>query len=80
MEQVLKDVADERGRQVRIWGNMHDDDNKIANFVQYIHDYAAWARLKAGMNNMTEARERLIQVAAIAVAAVEQIDRHDQTR
>jgi hypothetical protein len=40
-----------------------------------IQDYAGWARTMAGMNSPDKARNRLIQVAALAVAAVESIDR-----
>ncbi|MBK5230230.1 MAG: hypothetical protein JJE27_03555 [Thermoleophilia bacterium] len=75
-ETVLADVAAERSRQDAKWGGAeHDDKHSTADFVQLIEDYAGWARVMAGMRSDGKARERLIQVAALAVAAVERIDR-----
>lgn len=73
---VLADVADERKRQDEKWGGPeHDDQHDTAAFVQLIEDYAGWARTMAGMGSNHKARVRLIQVAALAVAAVESLDR-----
>lgn len=73
---VLGLVAAERKRQDDKWGGAaHDDQHSTASFVQLIEDYAGWARTMAGMNSPAKARNRLIQVAALAVAAVESIDR-----
>lgn len=75
-DDVLKEVALERGRQDGKWGGPnHDDQHSTAEFVQFIEDYAGWARQMAGMGSHDKARRRLIQVAALAVAAVESIDR-----
>lgn len=75
-DEVLIEVADERLRQDDKWGGQaNDDSHSTAEFVQLIEDYAGWARTMAGMNSPAKARERLIQVAALAVAAVESIDR-----
>lgn len=68
----LADVADERERQDAKWGGpSHDDHHSTADFVQLIEDYAGWARTMAGMDSHDKAERRLIQVAALAVAAVE---------
>lgn len=75
-ETVLTDVAIERERQDAKWGGpSHDDIHRVADFVQFIEDYAGWARQMASMLSYDKARHRLIQVAALAVAAVELIDR-----
>lgn len=75
-KRVLFDVEKERQRQNDKWGGAeHDDHHTTAEFVQLIEDYAGWARTMAGMNSLDKARNRLIQVAALAVAAVESIDR-----
>jgi len=75
-EKVLGEVLEERERQDRKWGGPnHDDQHDTATFVQLIEDYAGWARVMAGMDSADKARQRLIQVAALAVAAVEAIDR-----
>lgn len=76
MNYVLEDIAKERARQDQKWGGAsHDDEHTTAEFVQLIEDYAGWARTMAGMNSTDKARNRLVQVAALAVAAVESIDR-----
>lgn len=75
-ETILAEVARERLRQDGKWGGpTHDDTHSTAEFVQWIEDYAGWARMMASMNSPDKARNRLIQVAALAVAAVESIDR-----
>lgn len=73
---IIIEVAQERNRQDMKWGGAaHDDHHTTAEFVGLIEDYAGWARVMAGMDNLEKARNRLIQVAALAVAAVESIDR-----
>jgi len=73
---VLAKVAAERQRQDEKWGGpAHDDSHATADFVQLIQDYAAWARVMAGMGSPDKARRRLVQAAALAVAAAESIDR-----
>lgn len=74
---VLRDIVNERARQDGKWGGPeHDDQHSVATFVQLIEDYAGWARVMAGMDSMDKARRRLVQVAALAAAAVECIDRN----
>ena len=73
---VLADISRERARQDGKWGGQaHDDNHSTADFVQLIEDYAGWARTMAGMNSPDKARNRLVQVAALACAAVEVLDR-----
>ena len=73
---ALWDVHSERQRQDQKWGGAeHDDQHTVAEFVQLIQDYAGWARVMDSMNSPQKARTRLIQVAALAVAAVESLDR-----
>jgi len=79
MNNVLVEISDERERQDKKWGGAgHDDQRHPQDFVQLIEDYAGWARVMAGMNNPEKTRKRLIQVAALAVAAIESIDRKQQ--
>lgn len=69
---LLAEVAEERMRQDGKWGGpAHDDQRSTAEFVQLIEDYAGWARTMAGMRSPEKAERRLIQVAALALAAVE---------
>lgn len=73
---ALQDVLSERKRQDGKWGGpSHDDNHTTAEFVQWIEDYAGWARMMDSMQSFDKARRRLVQVAALAVAAVESIDR-----
>lgn len=73
---VLQDVAGERKRQDGKWGGAnHDDHHSVADFVQLICDYSGWARVMSGMGSADKARRRLVQVAALAVASIESIDR-----
>jgi hypothetical protein len=75
-EPVIQNVIAERLRQDEKWGGAsHDDHHTVADFVQLIEDYAGWARTMAGMDSVDKARNRLIQVAALAVAATQMIDR-----
>lgn len=75
VRQAVQDVETGRQRQDGKWGGpAHDDHHTTADFVQLIEDYAGWARTMAGMDSH-KARRRLIQVAALAVAACEAIDR-----
>lgn len=73
---VLMEVSDERERQDQKWGGAaHDDEHDVYDFVEIIKDYAGWACRMDEMGSHDKARKRLIQVAALAVAAVESIDR-----
>lgn len=73
---VLAEIQTERDRQDSKWGGEnHDDGHSVGFWVQLIKDYAGWARVMAGMGNIAKTRRRLIQVATIAVAAVQSIDR-----
>ncbi|HEV7266459.1 MAG TPA: hypothetical protein VGN83_16285 [Falsiroseomonas sp.] len=74
-QSVLLEVGAERTRQDAQWGVERDEALSVATFVQLIADYAGWARVKAREGSHVEARQRLVQVAALAVAAVETLDR-----
>lgn len=75
-ESVIAEVVKERRRQDAKWGGPeHDDKHSPCDWHEMICDYNGWARRMIAMNSPDEARQRLIQVAALAVAAVERIDR-----
>lgn len=75
-EKICSEVIAERERQDDKWGGAsHDDTHEISEFVQWIEDYAGWARMMASMGSADKTRRRLVQVAALAVAAVESMDR-----
>jgi len=73
---ALAQVAEERERQDGKWGGeSHDDTLSIDEWHELLSDYIGWGRRMAKMGSPDKARRRLIQVAALAVAQVEAIDR-----
>lgn len=73
---VLDEVAAERERQDGKWGGAeHDDQHTVFDFCRYIRNYVGWADQMADMGSPDKARRRLIQISAMAVAAVESMDR-----
>lgn len=76
MHNVLREIGEERERQIEKGYTPISDGNKpIEAFCVDIHNYNAWASQMALMQSPSKARKRLIQVAALAMAAVERIDR-----
>lgn len=73
--QILEEVAAERTRQTEKWGVEQDDKNNPLDWHEIIADYNGWARRMLCMGSITKGRRRLIQLAAIAVAEVEALDR-----
>jgi transposase-like protein len=68
-EKVVRDVLEERYRQIAQWSITHDDNE---------HTMSSWiALLKKFTPNSFDGkfRERMIQTAALAIAAVESLDR-----
>lgn len=73
---VYDDVAAERERQDAKWGGPdHDDEHCPSEFVSFIYEKSNHAVDAVFDKSPTEVRRRLIQVAALAVAAVESLDR-----
>lgn len=69
---VLGDVAAERARQV-LSGDFYND-YRPDEWADFIGSYNEWALQMAHIDD-PEYRRRLVQVAALAVAAVESLDR-----
>lgn len=66
----------ERKRQVEKWGGpLNDDALTILDWHELIADYNSWARRMATMGSYLKARQRYVQIAALAIAAVESLDR-----
>ncbi len=75
MDGIYVEVANERLRQDRVWGGPNNDDkNKQAEWIKWIVEYS----MGVGRANGRDFRRRMIQVAALAVAAVESQDRLDR--
>lgn len=73
---IFNEISKERRRQDEKWGGpKHDDEHSTADFCRWIKNYAGWADQMADMRSFDKARNRLVQIAALAVAAIESIDR-----
>lgn len=73
-EQILDDIAAERVRQDAMWGGEKHDDaesqERWASFIMvYLGKYAHW-----DASEVTQ-RTNLVKLAALAVAAIESLDR-----
>lgn len=71
--QIYKEIDAERDRQDVKWGGPdHDDEHDISDWMGYIHRYT---RTGTEKSHDKTTRERLIIIAALAVAAIESHDR-----
>lgn len=70
---AVYDVIEERQRQDKQWGGPeHDDAHDIWNWCVYIEKQVK--RIEEDGYNGKE-RERFVKIAALAIAAIESIDR-----
>lgn len=68
---ICHEVCDERAEQDAKWGGPeHDDHHTPRDWVQYLDK-----RLSNITFEMKDARDEFIKIAALAVAAIETIDR-----
>jgi hypothetical protein len=73
---LLLEISAERSHQDEKWGGAtHDDQHSTNEFLTFIGSYSSKACDAAAQGDAIEARRRLIQVAALAIASVESIDR-----
>lgn len=72
MRSVFDDIVDERTRQVEKWEDEFDDDYTPEQWITLMGRYADKVRHGVGIQDQ---RRRFIQIAALAVAAVEALDR-----
>lgn len=77
---VLADVTAERERQDEKWGGpAHDDAHTPGDFLCFIREHAVRAEQALRGEPVREHddfREQMVRVAALAVATLEQWDRH----
>ncbi len=76
MNQVFEDIREERQKQDARWGGAaHDDKHDADNWCDYIQrQIVKWE------DEEQSDREMFVKIAALAVAAVESIDRLEQSR
>jgi hypothetical protein len=73
---VLNEVQAERYRQDDKWGGEeHDDKHSHGDFVEFIYTKLMRANDAILTTQRPEQRRRMVQLAALAVANIERIDR-----
>lgn len=72
---IVKEVLQERERQTNKWGAAADDNWNPLDWHEMIADYNGWARRMLCQGSPDKGRRRLIQIAALAVAQIEALDR-----
>ncbi len=73
---ILNEIMNERASQDKKWGGAeHDDHHGPDDWCDYIIAYATWARQMNVYNSSVKYRKRMMQVAALAIAACESYDR-----
>jgi len=74
---IISDVIDERNRQDKKYGGAPFDDRKsMDDWIRILYSYLY--RLDGWICHHGVWRKKLIQIAALAIAAVESIDRRHQ--
>lgn len=78
MNKVLQDIVAERSAQDVQWGGpTHDDRHAPEEWLEYIEKQLDYANALIGMSEGDpEYRERLVKIAALAVAAIQALDRY----
>jgi hypothetical protein len=79
---AFADIRDERARQDSQWGGpAHDDQHTASDFLGYIQKQQVLGTLERVDEYPAEqmVRSRLVKIAALAVAAIEAIDRRAAT-
>lgn len=70
------DVALERVRQDEIWGgDRHDSDHGRPDWADFIEERTK--KLRSGHTKSKRARELFVHIAALAIAAIETMDKSD---
>ena len=74
---VLEEITRERARQELKWGGPeHDDTHSRADWINLIDERLAYPE---EADECAEYRKDMIEIAALAIAAVESLDRKDKS-
>jgi hypothetical protein len=75
-ERIYADIDAERAAQDAKWGGKeHDEKHTVSQWAGFLHEHTNKAAFAASEGDIGEARRRLLEVAALAVAALEVVDR-----
>lgn len=73
---VIEEVQAERERQDEQWGGPdHDDEHSAEKWCDLVYEYLSRAWQTRHLQPSDGYRKRMVQVAALAVAAIESHDR-----
>lgn len=79
LQTILEQIAAERGRQDANWGGPdHDDGHERRDWLSFIVEHVDRAKKvipRRGPQDLDEHRNQLVQIAALAVAAIQAHDR-----
>jgi len=76
---ALKDILMERLRQNTIWGGPdHDDNHTFSDWLGFIESYTIKCRRAVRDHHPGKIRQRFVQIAALAHAGIESLDRKTQ--
>lgn len=73
-EKIFGEIAEERGAQDVLWGNEHDDQHDPEDWVGFIIKHAKKSDPSFHLDKEIF-RKQMVRVAALAVAAIEWVDR-----
>jgi len=78
-QRILTEILSERDRQREKWGGDFEDDIRKdpIDWASDIQAYATWAKQMMRMRSHEKYRKRMMQIAALAVAACESFDRQE---
>lgn len=72
MQHILEEIKAERAAQDAQWGGPeHDDTHDVQDFLGFIE-----AQIQKYRSDTSSIRDRLVKIAALAVAGCESFDRH----
>lgn len=75
---AIADINAERDRQDRMWGGPdHDDERERTDWLRFIRAHARDALKAVNAGELDDYRTELVQLAALAVAAIEVEDRRN---
>ena len=79
MTNVYDDIKAERERQDKLWGGAaHDDDHTDTDWASFIGKRSDELLMRSQTDSRT--RELFLHIAALAVAAIESMDRTKEQR
>jgi hypothetical protein len=74
-ESIIGEVIEERGRQDAEWGSVHDDGHTPGDWVAKLKRHLGLASGEGVGTDLGRYRRQMIRVAALAVAALESMER-----